>query len=473
MTVRRLPLLLAFLGVGFAAPAFAQSPLVGDWQGTLNVGVELRLVLHVTGAGNTLGATLDSPDQGAFGIPTAGVEVDGDSVTVPVPAVDGRYAAVLRGDTLDGTWRQGGRTFPLDLARAEGGIPPPRRPQEPHPPFPYASEDVTLASVDGVTLAGTVTVPEGEGPFPAVVLVSGSGPQNRDEMLLGHKPFLVLADYLTRRGVLVLRYDDRGFGESTGDFAAATTDDFAADARAAAEWLAARPDVAAVGIVGHSEGGLVAPRVAEASDVVDFVVLLAGPAVPGAEILSEQARLIGAAGGMSAAGAAAWSDAYARALALLAAAPLDAPVPAETTEAAREVLRAAAAALSDADRALLGVTADRLDETLDALFQTVESPWFRHFIVYDPRPALRVLDVPALARYGAKDLQVPPAQNAAPMRAALDASASPRHEVVVLPGLNHLFQTAETGSPEEYAHIEETMSPAALAAVADWILSLE
>jgi pimeloyl-ACP methyl ester carboxylesterase len=334
-------------------------------------------------------------------------------------------------------------------------------------------EDVRIAASDRVTLAGTVTVPEGEGPFPAVVLVTGSGPQDRDETLLGHKPFAVLADHLTRHGVLVLRYDDRGFGESTGDFAAATSDDFADDARAAVSWLAARPDVASVGVLGHSEGGLVAPMVANASDAVDFVVLLAGPAVPGAEILAEQARLIGVASGISEAGAEAWSAAYMRALDLLTAVPLDAPVPPDTAEAFKDALRAAALLLPDADRAILGVTGERLEATLDALLATVQTPWFRRFLVYDPQPALRALDVPTLALFGAKDLQVPPEQNAGPMRTALAASASPRHEVIVFEHLNHLFQTAETGGIQEYARIEETMSPVVLTAVADWIRSLE
>jgi uncharacterized protein len=468
----RLPLLLAALFTS-AAPALAQPDLVGDWQGAVDVGVELRLVLRVTAEGDSLGATLDSPDQGAFGIPTAGVRVDGDSVTIPVPVIGAQYVAAVRGDTLDGVWSQGGYTFPLVLARAEGGVAPPRRPQEPQPPFPYATEAVRIAAPDGVSLAGTVTVPQGEGPFPAVVLVSGSGPQDRDETLLGHKPFLVLADYLTRHGVLVLRYDDRGVGESTGDFSEAALDDFASDARAAVEWLAARSDVRALGVVGHSEGGLVAPMVTGTSDVVDFVVLLAGPAVPGAEILAEQARLIGATSGVSEAGAEAWSDAYARVLALVAAVPLGEPVPPETEAEAGAILREAARALPEADRAVLGVVEARLNQTLDALFSTIETPWFRHFLAYDPQPALRALDVPALALYGAKDLQVPPAQNAGPMRTALDASASPRHAVVVLDGLNHLFQTATTGGIQEYARIEETMSPAVLAAVADWVRSLE
>jgi hypothetical protein len=206
---------------------------------------------------------------------------------------------------------------------------------------------------------------------------------------------------------------------------------------------------------------------------VDFVVLLAGPAVPGAAVLAEQARLLGAAGGISAGAAAAWSAAYREVLALLTAAPLDAPVPPETLAAVKATLRAAAHALPDADRAVLGVTDAHLEQTLDALLATLQTPWFRRFLVYDPQPALRALRVPALALFGALDLQVPPGQSADPMRAALADSASPRHEVVVFDGLNHLFQTAETGGVQEYARIEETMSPAVLDAVADWIRSLE
>src|SRR5690606_39165539 len=248
--------LTASLPAHAQAPTRAPATVVGDWLGTLEVpGARLRIVFHIVEDEGGLTATMDSPDQGAFGIETGAVVLAGDSLTIEVPAAFGRYTGEVRGDTITGTWSQGGASLPLVLARTEG-VEAPRRPQHPEPPFPYDAVDVTIPTDEpGVTLAGTLTKPHGDGPFPAVVLISGSGPQDRDETVSGHKPFLVIADALTRRGVAVLRYDDRGFGGSTGNFATATTADFANDALAAVRFLVGRDDIdpARIGLIGHSE----------------------------------------------------------------------------------------------------------------------------------------------------------------------------------------------------------------------------
>jgi fermentation-respiration switch protein FrsA (DUF1100 family) len=328
-----------------------------------------------------------------------------------------------------------------------------RRPQNPVKPYPYREEDVTYTiKAAGNTLAATLTVPPGKGPFPAVLLIVGSGPHDRDESLMGHKPFLVLSDYLTRKGIVVLRADKRGVGKSTGDYATATTADFAADAEAGVAFLKSRPEVDPhkIGLIGHSEGGIIAPLAAVADPDVAFIVLMAGSGVPGDQIIVEQARLIAEAGGETKEKAAADAEKERETLALV-----------ET-----EKDPAALNKLLGIKLAAEGVP----DAQIAAQTKALTSPWIRYFLTYDPATALRKLTCPVLALSGEKDLQVPPAQNLPAIRKALEESGNKHVEVDELPGLNHLFQTAKTGSPSEYAQIEETMSPVALDKIAAWIL---
>jgi dipeptidyl aminopeptidase/acylaminoacyl peptidase len=274
------------------SPGAAQEPddvLVGRWEGSLDTGAgQLPIVFNITrGEDGSLTATMDSPAQGAFGIPVTAVSLEGSAVSLEVAAVAGGYAGTLSedGSSIAGTWSQGPASLPLDVTRSDGdgAASVPDRPQEPALPLPYPWEEVRVPNpAAGVELAGTLTLPQGPGPFPGVVLVSGSGPQDRDEALMGHRPFYVLSDHLTRQGIAVLRYDDRGVGESTGSFAAATSEDFTADALAAVSFLRDHPRVSpdAVGIVGHSEGGLIAPMAAIRSDEVAFIVMMPGPWAP-------------------------------------------------------------------------------------------------------------------------------------------------------------------------------------------------
>ena len=338
------------------------------------------------------------------------------------------------------------------LERTDEAPAPPKRPQEPEPPFPYEAEDVTFPNeADDVKLAGTLTLPDTADVYPAVVLITGSSPQDRDEALAGHRPFLVLADHLTRQGIAVLRYDDRGVAASTGDFAQATTEDFARDAEAAVAYLKTRPEIDAdrIGLLGHSEGGLVAPMVATRSGGVAFLVLLASPGVTGEEILYEQGDLIGKAEGASAS-----------------------QVEANRTQ--RE--RLFAAIKQDTDSAQVASDVRRIlkesglpAEAVEAQAEWAASPWFRYFLTYDPAPALEKVEVPVLALFGEKDLQVPAEANRAAVEAALEAGGNEAYAVEVLPSLNHLFQTSETGAPSEYAQIEETMAPVVLETIAAWI----
>lgn len=443
-----------------AGPLVAQDGWIGDWNGTLEAGGgQLRLVLHVEAGGEEasgLTVTMDSPDQGAFGIPATGVSAAGDSLTIVFANIGGRYTGARNatGDTLSGSWAQGGQTFPLVLTR--GPEEQAQRPQEPQAPFPYLSEDVSFAaSEDRVVLAGTLTVPEGDGPHPAAVLVSGSGPQNRDEEVFGHRPFLVLADYLTRRGVAVLRYDERGVGESSGDFAAATSEDFARDAEAALRYLLTRDEInpAALGIIGHSEGGTVAQLLASRSANVAWIVMLAGPGVPGDSLLVMQGAAINRAAGMPEVQRAKNTELQRR---LLAVARSDRG----RQSAEAEVLRLLEEGFPE-------ITA----EQARAEVANVTSPWLRWFVRYDPAPVLRRITLPVLALNGSKDLQVPAAANLAGIEAGLAAAGNEDVTITELPDLNHLLQTADTGLVSEYGQIEETIAPVALETIGDWILA--
>lgn len=436
---------------------------VGTWQGTLVAnGMRLRLGLEITrDSSGALRGVLTSIDQGNARIP-ASPSLTGDTIEVAIPAIRGGYAATLTpaGDSLRGTWRQGAGALPLAMGRV-AALATLDRPQEPKPPFPYRTEEVSFASAPGVRLAGTLTLPAGTGPFPAVVLVTGSGPQDRDEALMGHKPFLVLADHLARHGIAALRFDDRGVGKSTGNFGSATSADFADDAEAAVRFLRGHAGIApgSVGLVGHSEGGLIAPLVAARSRDVAFIVLLAGPGIPGDSILALQTRAIMAASGVD-------SARIERTLAFNRGAyAIGRSTGVDSARLARlqQYVRDYRASLTDAERAEVPEAA------LLQATSRVGSPWFRYFLGYDPGPALRRVTVPVLALNGTLDLQVPYTANLPAIEAALKAGGNRDYRVVALPRLNHLFQTATTGSPTEYMQIEETMAPAALDLVSSWI----
>lgn len=452
---------LIVFGAGMGVVA-EEEEIVGHWQGVLTVpGGELPVIFHIAvDEGGDLGATLDSPNQGAIGIQVSDVTFADNHLSLKVAAIAGGYEGDLEDDgKIHGLWSQGGANLDLELERTEEPTALAPKPQEPKPPYPYSEHQVTVAGPQpSVTLAGTLTLPEGAGPHPAVILITGSGPQNRDEELLGHKPFLVLADYLTRRGIAVLRMDDRGVGESTCSFAEATSMDFADDIESAVGFLRERADIGEIGLVGHSEGGLVAPIVANRTSEVGFVLLMAGPGLTGEEILYLQSTLIIKANGGTDAAAAA-NNATQKAMFEILKQETDLEVAKQKmTEPLREALASA------------GVPEEAIEAQVQAQITEVASPWFKYFLTYDPAPALRTLECPVLAVFGEKDTQVPPTENIAAIRAALEEGGHTDYELLELPGRNHLFQTADTGSPSEYATIEETIAPLALETISDWIL---
>lgn len=451
-------LLLLFLLL--PAMAWGQSA-AGTWGGTLDVnGSKLRLLFHLSQTPEGWQATMDSPDQGAKGIPVDSVAVTPSAVTLCISPLRARFDGAFFGETtLMGLFTQG--SFSTSLLLKRGEPTPPRRPQQPQAPFPYRSEEVSFAGRDGaVTLHGTLTLPATEGHYPAVVLVTGSGTQNRDEELLGHKPFLLLADRLTRAGYAVLRYDDRGFNASPEELArlkGSTTHDLMQDALGAFDFLRNHPHIAhhGIGIAGHSEGGTIALMAAAEEPAVAFVISLAGMTVSGAELLVEQNRALMTQQGMPAP----IVEAYGTALQRLYEA-WQQHTPAELT-AEKVRFAAQAAAGLQLPEALL-----RNLEQIAALAE--QQPWIDYFVRLDPSEAIRKLGSrPCLAMNGTMDLQVDAERNLGRLEALTQGAATVqlnRYE-----GLNHLFQPCTTGSVQEYGQIETTIDEQVLSDLVQWL----
>jgi pimeloyl-ACP methyl ester carboxylesterase len=475
-------ILLVLASAPFATKAAAQAPprgkepgqkaqptgVEGYWLGTLKVGTtNLRLGAKITRQkeGSYTGS-FDSLDQGIVGLDIDEVTFKDRVLRFTIKKIDSVFEGKLKADgtEIDGKWKQSGLSFAL-LFKREAKRPTITRPQDPKKPYPYLAEEVSYENPKAkVKFAGTLTLPKGKGPFPAALLITGSGPQDRDEELLGHRPFLVLADHLTRRGIAVLRVDDRGVGGSTGNTMQSTTADFAEDALAGVEFLKGRKEIdpVRIGLIGHSEGGVVGPLAASRSKDVAFVVMLAGTGVPGDEIVYLQGQLIGKALGQG-------QKALARSKRLREILFGLAREEADTTAAAKrfdKLWESEVAKLPEDERK----AAKAEGGAFRAQLKGVVNPWFRYFLKYDPRPALQKVSCPVLALFGEKDLQVSPRQNLPEVAKALADGACRDYTVTQVPGVNHLFQTCKTGSPAEYGTIQETMAPAVLETISDWIL---
>ncbi len=446
---------------GSRKPSEAVFPVEGNWQTAIEAhGLRLRYQLHVSHdtEGELVGA-LDNLDQGVIGLPAVRVSLkEDDSFHFEIPSLAGIFEGTFdpAKNTIIGNWSQTGAEQKIEFKRSDQPLEI-RRPQTPVKPYPYREEEVSFSNAAAnVTLVGTLTIPKGTGPFPAAVLIAGSGPYDRDEALANHKPLMVLADYVTRKGIAVLRYDKRGIGKSTGSVDNATTLDLASDAQAAAAYLKTRKDVdaAKIGLIGHSEGAMIAPYLATHSADIAWLVLLAPPATKGEDTLLNQSEMIGRAGGLSEPQ-------------LVASLTFDR----EAYELVRKEKEPAV--LTQKLNALVketGLDAATPPVALETQLRMLSSPWFRFFLDYDPLPVLQALKTPVLALYGEKDLQVPPRANLPLVKKAFDDSGNTDAASTQLPDLNHQFQHCFSGSPAEYAAIEETFSPQALQLISDWIL---
>lgn len=443
--MKNIPVLLAALFL--LSPVAAAQDISGVWHGKAEVGAQtMRINFDIRPTDEGWSGAMQSPDQSGDWIPFTHVEVRTDTLKAVIASLLFSYQGVFSGETIIGSFTQSGMTIPLDFSREEVAL---RRPQEPKPKYPYGIEEVKFRNeAAGITLAGTLTLPwVGEKPYPAVVLVSGSGPQDRDETVAGHRPFWIIADYLTQNGIAVLRYDDRGVGESEGNYAAATLGDFAGDASAALAYLRSRPEIAAgeVGLIGHSEGGMIGLMLA-AEKQTGFIVTLAGPGVDGKSLLDMQRSAL-----MRTSGA---SDAY-----------IDAYN--------RKMNEASDLAIALDDKQELRDSLTKLfagtpfESSIEAAVAQFSSPELRSLLAFDPAAYYPRITCPVLALNGEKDLQVPAGPNLEAIHRGL--THNPNLSIRSYPALNHLFQSAVTGLPTEYAHIEETFNREALRDIVEWI----
>lgn len=462
--MNRVLFIAAFILLNIIHPenAFPQNNInaVGNWSGMIELPTaKLEMIFKISeDESGKLISKLDVPAQGARDLAVAETKFTGDSLMLNVAVIFGKYEGKFTSGTIiEGIWKQSGMTFPLVLKKTEI-VTEMKRPQTPVPPFPYKSEDVQyLNPVSGLKLAGTLTLPQDEKKCPAVILISGSGAQDRDETIFGHKPFAVIADYLTRNGIAVLRVDDRGVGGSEGNTMEATSEDFAGDVMAGIEFLKSRNEIdeQKIGLIGHSEGGLIAPLVAVKSGDVAFIILLAGPGINGREILLAQAELINRASGVS--------EEQIKQNRSLQKAIFD--ILLNETDSARQIDRLQRAYTNG----MYPMMSEEQRRAIDARVAAVNNPWFRFFLTYDPNETLKKVKCPVLALNGEKDLQVPPNENLEAIEKALKEGGNPNFKTMELPGLNHLFQHCETGLVKEYAEIEETFATEVLEIMHNWI----
>ncbi|WP_455593335.1 alpha/beta hydrolase family protein [Bacteroides sp.] len=436
--------------------------ITGTWKGKLSLPMgQLNLVFNISRNGELYKATCDSPDQGVNGIPTESATFTGSVLTIQIPAISASYKGEMKEDgKIHGTFTQG---LPFPLVLEKGEIEKPKRPQEPQPPFPYKTEEVTFRNEEAdITLAGTLSLPQQGSKSPAVVLITGSGPQNRDEELAGHKPFLVIADYLTRHGIAVLRFDDRGTAQSGGNFQTSTSIDFATDAAAALKYLRSRKEInpKKTGLLGHSEGGLIAIMQAAKDKNLSFIVSLAGPGVKGDSLMLKQAETIFKSQGMAEAAWLSLKPSLRERYAILTQDKSAEQIKAEFHENVMKTIPP-------------GTTVDNsLRQRMENEINAMTSPWYIQFMKYDPTAALQKIKCPVFALNGEKDIQVDAAMNLKAIEENILSNGNKKVTTKMYPELNHLFQHCKQCTLTEYGQLEETISPEVLKDVANWILNI-
>jgi uncharacterized protein len=459
------------LSMVLACAAFAQSEsgnLEGNWIATLDVsGIKLRLVLKIQKTATGYTAKLDSVDQGASDLPVDSVSLNGNKMSFVAAKFGMSYEGTLndKGDEITGTFKQGAGSTPM-IFRRTGEVVMKTHAQDPKKPYPYDEENVSYRNAaDNVKLTGTLTLPrDGNGKHPAVILISGSGPQNRDSLIAGHRPFLVLSDHLTRQGIAVLRVDDRGTGDSDLGSLSVTSENFMADVLAGVDFLKTRKEIdpKQIGLIGHSEGGMIAPMAAARSRDIAFIVLLAGLGQRGEDVIYTQTELLHRASG---------TDPELIASTLVLTRTVLGIVKAETDgKLIEERVNAAIAKHTSAMNEAQRKAFEPIATSIRAAMAMYKLPWFRYFVSFDPGPILKKVRIPVLALNGELDLQVAWKENLDLIAAALKAGKNKDVTVKSFPKLNHLFQTSRTGLPSEYMTIEETMSPQVLEVISRWIL---
>ncbi|MEN3326503.1 MAG: uncharacterized protein V7638_1310 [Acidobacteriota bacterium] len=467
MRVKFFAFILIITSAAAAAAQVAAPDIEGNWFGTLDAGgAKLRVALKIKKSGDSYTAKLDSLDQGANDLPIDSIVLNGNKLSFSATNLGANYEGTLNtaGDEITGTFKQGTATIPLVFKRM-AEAPKYNRPQEPKEPYPYTQEEVSYRNQkDNIKIAGTLTLPRGTGPYPVVLLITGSGSQDRNETIAGHRPFLLLADYLTRNGIAVLRVDDRGIGSTDVGLLSATSENFVEDVLAGVNFLKQRKEIdpKMIGLIGHSEGGMIAPMVAARSNDVSFIVLLAGPGQRGEDIVYSQTELILKAQG-------AHVDTTRHTLALTKR--INAILKTETDE--KRIEQRIGEEIAAYDRTLPDLQKQLFEPAAGAVKAAMpiyKTAWYRYFVMFDPQPVLKNVKVPVLALNGELDLQVPAKENLELIGAGLKAGGNEDVTLKLFPKLNHLFQTAQTGLPTEYAQIDETMSPEVLKTISDWIL---
>ncbi len=452
-----------------ATVSFAKNDPVGIWQGLLNAGKQLRVVFIISQDNGKLSATMESPDQGVKDIPCSDVTVKGDSLYISLEKFKSSYAGGFEPDgSIAGVLNQGGIKFNLILKKIDK-VDEPKRPQTPVPPFAYKSEDIIYHNKDkSIQYGATITIPNGNGPFPAIIMSTGSGQQNRDEELMGHKPFAVIADYLTKKGYVVLRVDDQGIGKTTGDPATATTADYAKDVIVGLDYLKGRKEVdkKKLGIMGHSEGGLIAEMVAAQSKDINFIVLLAGPGINIIDLMEEQNEKVLSQARLSKEAI----DAYLPLYSEVATIAVKAANHNEAVDQMTAAMNKWKANTHPNIALAFGMNTDEGVANMVKEFAGLhDAPWWRYFIGEEPGKYLEKLNCKVLALNGDKDIQVISASNLAGMKQSLAKSKSPKYDMIEMKGLNHLFQKCKTCTVAEYAQLEETFSPEALSLIGEWL----
>ena len=449
-------------------PVIAQKNIDGLWLGVLKVGVDLHMVFQITNDAKGYSAILDVPDQGAKGI-QANMRRTKDSIFIEIEKIHGIYKGLIQNDsTIIGSWIQG-REFPLNIKKVKE-IMAPRRPQNPKPPYAYRSEDIIYYNSDSsIRYGATITIPNGKGPFPAVLLITGSGQQNRDEEILEHRPFAVIADHLTRNGYIVMRVDDRGMGQTTGDLIHATSRDFANDAEVSLEHLIKRREVnrQRVGLLGHSEGGMIAQMIAAERKDIYFLISLAGPGEKVLKLMTDQNEAVLSKNGMSKKYIDHYLQLYQKLIPVI--------INAGSEQAARSAaLKEVNTWVKATDKNIVAATTgikneETTKEFINAFVPTMYSSWFRYFFAYDPDANLRKLNSKILALNGSEDIQVIAKTNLASMKSSLQNGRSKDFTMKELKGLNHLFQHCTTCTVQEYGQLEETIAPEVLETIASWL----